>query len=125
VTRRKGQPYAVAKKKHRVLLALIAERPGLRGCELSRLMTTEPVAATTTRLYRLMGLGEVERIGGKWYIAGAVPTDADAPTLSADDERVLSAMRAIPGGSSAEVAALAGCARSAALAVCRGSPAWV
>jgi hypothetical protein len=119
MTRATGRPVGVANPervaaRQHALLEALRKSPGLRGCELCRLVTTEPAAATATRLYRLMGLGEVERVGGKWYIAGTAP-EASGPDLSLDDERVLSAMRIVSGGSSSEIAALAGCTRSAVL----------
>jgi hypothetical protein len=97
--------------KRRALLDLIADRPGLRMFELA-LVTTEPASATATRLQRLRDRGEIERTPThKWFIAGTAP-DAAGPDLSLDDERLLSAMRIIPGGSAAEIAALIGVSRS-------------
>jgi hypothetical protein len=108
-----SNPERVAAKE-RALLAGIADRPGLRTPEIIH-MIAEPASATTTRLRRLWDRGEVERTPThKWFIAGAAP-DANVLDLSLDDERMLSAMRIIPGGSSAEIAALVGVSRSSVI----------
>jgi DNA-binding IclR family transcriptional regulator len=119
VTLATGRPVGVSNpervaEKQLALLAVIAASPGLRACEIVTLVT-EPPAATATRLARLMDRGEVERVGRRWYAAGAAPNDPGALDLSIDDERMLSAMRIIPGGSSAEIAALVGVSRSSVL----------
>jgi hypothetical protein len=68
-----------------------------------------------TRLNRLMDRGELERTPArKWFIAGTATGAADLD-LSIDDERMLSALRIIPGGSSAEIAALVGVSRSSVI----------
>jgi hypothetical protein len=66
--------------RERALLAVIALSPGLRACEIAPLLT-EPAGATATRRQRLGDRGLIERIGHRWYAAGAAP-DADASGLS-------------------------------------------
>jgi hypothetical protein len=44
-------------------------------------MVTEPPGATASRLQRLGDRGLIERIGHRWYAAGATP-EANAPGLS-------------------------------------------
>ena len=81
-----GQPVGVLNpelvaEKERALLVVVAERPGLRMCEIAALVT-EPAAATATRLNRLGDRGLIERVGRRWFIAGTAPDDANVPELS-------------------------------------------
>jgi hypothetical protein len=118
-----GQPTGVINPvrvaaKERALLEALRRSPGLRTPEICR-MVDEPPASTVGRLRRLEDRGEIERTAThKWFIAGTAP-DVSALDLSLDDERMLSAMRVILGGSSAEIAALIGCNGSAVIARAR------
>ena len=85
MTRPTGQPVGVGNpelvaEKERALLVVIAERPGLRACEICAAIE-EQAGATMSRLNRLMDRGALERVDHRWYAAGAVP-DAAATELS-------------------------------------------
>jgi hypothetical protein len=71
--------------RERALLAVIADRPGLRQAEIAALVT-EPVGSTATRLNRLGDRGLIERTPThQWFIAGA---NANAPEEASEFEMI-------------------------------------